>query len=152
MTSAPSPTTEKAPDFYIVNNGRPQMYLANEEEARAELERLKSAPETAIDYASAVAMPCDEFFALEEAAYLARPPVEITDERYDDLLNVMPPVHWRTVDGVERFLLCEAQTGRIHLACAQRNGRFLTVFVRRGDLSTYPTVATFDALPIKTGQ
>lgn len=149
MTSAPNLTTEKVPDFYIVNNGRPQKYLPNEEAARTELERLKSASETAAEYASAVAMPCDEFFVLVEAEYLARPPVEITEERYDDLLNVMPPVHWRTVDGVEHFLLCEAQTGRIHLACAKRNGRFLTVFVRRGDLSTYPTAATFDALPVE---
>lgn len=73
----------------------------------------------------------------------------ITEERYDELLNVLPPLHWTHADGVERFLLCEAQTGRINTACAKRNGRFLTVFVRRGDLSIYPTAATFDALPVE---
>ncbi|MCM5558497.1 hypothetical protein [Pleomorphomonas sp. JP5] len=137
------------PDFYIVKDGRPQNYFSNGDAAQAELDRLKTDPETATEYVSAIAIPCDEFFALREAEYLERPPVEITEERYDDLLNVMPPVHWRTADGVERFLLCEAETGRIHLACAKRNGRFLTVFVRRGDLSTYPTAATFDALPVE---
>lgn len=136
-------------DFYIVSGNVPQNYCEDRAAAVQKLEELKYVEGPDGRHAGSYLLPCDEFFARKENEYLTRPPVEITEERYDELLNVLPPVHWRTADGVERFLLCEAETGRIHLACAKRNGRFLTVYARRGDLSTYPTAATFDALPVE---
>lgn len=39
---------------------------------------------------------------------------EITEERWHDMLEVLPPASWATADGVNSFYVIEALTGTIH--------------------------------------
>ena len=40
-------------------------------------------------------------------------PVEITRERYEDMLEVMPPCRWNNYGGFQAFHVCERYTGNI---------------------------------------
>lgn len=40
---------------------------------------------------------------------------DITEERYYEMLDVLPPMNWRNIGkGVEVFCICEAFTGHLH--------------------------------------
>lgn len=49
----------------------------------------------------------------EEDASVITPWKEITEERYDEMLNVLPPEKWQTVDGVNIFRISEYYSGNI---------------------------------------
>lgn len=68
-------------------------------------------------------MPDDSFLTLEEAHYRTDP-VEITEEQYMNALNILPPVGFAKVDGVESFKFLEATCGRITTIFAQVGKRF----------------------------
>ena len=36
---------------------------------------------------------------------------EITEETFEDMLNVLPPIKWCTIDGIEMFCMSEMLTG-----------------------------------------
>jgi hypothetical protein len=65
----------------------------------------------------------DEYVELEEAHYRTDP-VEITEEQYMNALNILPPVGFAKVDGVESFKFLEATCGRITTIFAQVGKRF----------------------------
>mgnify|MGYP001324394886 CR=1 FL=1 len=50
------------------------------------------------------------------------PPVEITADRWDEMLNVLPPMKWRSGGGAQTFMMCEFTYGII-----------TTIFINRGD-------------------
>lgn len=62
----------------------------------------------------------DEWIRRKEIA-LCTEPVEITPERFDEMLNVLPPQRWVTGNDCESFEMCEHTSGRV-----------TTVFVRNG--------------------
>ncbi len=57
------------------------------------------------------------------AYYLSRPLEEITPERFDEMLNILPPVAWEHRDGVERFIIREAIDDYYHMQFAKRGDR-----------------------------
>lgn len=70
-----------------------------------------------------VVLPIDEAWQRHEDAAKS-PPVEITEERWHEMLNVLPPVAWhRTCDG-ESFKISERTTGMITAIFVRLNGRF----------------------------
>ncbi|MEQ1696164.1 MAG: hypothetical protein ABL901_10045 [Hyphomicrobiaceae bacterium] len=70
-----------------------------------------------------VVLPIDDAWQRHEDAAKS-PPVEITEERWHEMLNVLPPVAWhRTSDG-ESFKISERTTGLITAIFVQLNGRF----------------------------
>jgi len=56
-------------------------------------------------------MPYSEYIKLERNYYLNRPLTEITAERYNEMLNVLPPIKWCTKNNVEMFCISEMLTG-----------------------------------------
>ncbi len=68
-----------------------------------------------------VVMPFGEAWQRHENAAKS-PPTEITEERWHDMLNVLPPVSWHSTSDGESFKLSERTTGAI--TC---------IFVRLGD-------------------
>ncbi len=66
--------------------------------------------------------------------------IEVTAERYDEMLNILPPLDWVRDDGVERFSMCEFLDGPITTQFARIGNRYFTKPVRYGDKSTYITV------------
>lgn len=72
--------------------------------------------------AEVLAMTYADYEARDAAETLARPFKEITAERFDEMLNVLPPMAWQRHGSWERFLMCEFE-----------HGTFTTQFLRVGD-------------------
>lgn len=56
-------------------------------------------------------MTFGEFEKLQREKLLAGVPEEITEERFEEMLNVLPPIKWTRRDGVEMFCMSEMWTG-----------------------------------------
>jgi len=56
-------------------------------------------------------MPYNEYLQLERNHYLNKPLTEITAERFNEMLNVLPPLKWCTRHNVEMFCISEMLTG-----------------------------------------
>lgn len=89
-----------------------------------------------------------QWVAKREQHYLAQSIVEITEERYYDMLNVLPPKGWTHKDGVERFSMIEHEISDITSQFAKRNDRYFHKYVRWGDPSTYITSSLVDTCAI----
>lgn len=63
-------------------------------------------------------MSWDQYSAIEAQENLARynvnKPVAISSERYDEMLNVLPPERWQRGETVDIFMCCEGITGRLY--------------------------------------
>lgn len=62
-------------------------------------------------------LPQDEAFALMAAAdrsRYCRGPETITAERFDEMLNMLPPAKWQHSPGAESFMIPEAIAGSLH--------------------------------------
>lgn len=47
-------------------------------------------------------------------ALLVKNPISITEDRWDEMLNVLPPMNWRSGSGSESFMICEATALDLH--------------------------------------
>ena len=56
-------------------------------------------------------MSFDEYQRLEREALLSLPIQPVTEEQFNDALDVLPPLHWVTCAGVEEFCMMEMWTG-----------------------------------------
>lgn len=88
----------------------------------AALERLADVNRSNPDHRYEV-MTLGQYDAAERTYYLSQPLTEITPERFDDMLNILPPVAWQHRDGVERFIISEAEQGYFHMQFAKRGER-----------------------------
>lgn len=70
--------------------------------------------------------------AINKAKYLDTVPVEITEENFDEMLNVLPPQCWHCGDTTESFFLLEAQTENIHPVYARVFNRYFKLYATRG--------------------
>jgi hypothetical protein len=64
-------------------------------------------------YPTAQLMTWDEVIPLIQEGSYAKyksAPVEITEDRWDEMLNVLPPMKWRSGRGAESFMISEALT------------------------------------------
>ena len=61
----------------------------------------------------------------KEKAYIKQW-IEISEEQYDEMLNVLPPEKWQTVDGVNFFRISEHLTSNITAHYAQILGHYFT--------------------------
>jgi len=79
-------------------------------------------------------MNIDEAMPLVERAQEEKyclPWVEVSAEEWDDCINVLPPVDWRTTNGINMFRMSEMLTGDITAHYARVNGRFFCANRRR---------------------
>ena len=67
--------------------------------------------------------------AANEAKYV-KPWKEITEEQWDEMLNVLPPKNWRTVGGVNIFQMSEYMTDNITQHFARVGGKFFSCYSR----------------------
>ncbi|MGZ9736572.1 hypothetical protein [Flavobacterium sp. GNP002] len=51
---------------------------------------------------------------------------EITEERYNDLLECLPPKRWHTHKGAQIFYMCEAHMDDLYTCCIGYNGNFFS--------------------------
>jgi len=127
-----------AQDYFIVQPGSRsiQTYAANLEEANRRLTELQFEQPDIGWYL----IDPEEFLHRKEAEFLNQPVIEISAEKYDEMLNILPPLNWVRADGVERFNMCEFLSGPITNQYARVGDRYFTKPVRHGDKSTYMTI------------
>ena len=65
-----------------------------------------------------------ELIEAEKDAKFVSDWTEIDEERWNDMLCVLPPEKWQTVDGVNLFRMCEYTTGNITTHFARCGGRY----------------------------
>lgn len=91
-------------------------------------------------YPSAQRLSCDDAWRAADAVGLERyrkDVSEVTEERFNDALNVLPPVGWTTRQGVESFRISERIWGAITDIYARLGERY---FVLSDDIRLSPTI------------
>ena len=78
-----------------------------------------------------------DFLKAERETMLAGPIEEITEDKFFERLEVLPPLHWCTVEGVEMFCIMEMISGSYTEQCAKANGKFYSKTVDSRDKSTW---------------
>jgi len=56
-------------------------------------------------------MTYNEYLQMERNYYTSKPLTEITEEKFEDMLNVLPPLKWCTRNNIEMFCMSEMLTG-----------------------------------------
>jgi hypothetical protein len=56
-------------------------------------------------------MTFEEFLQRERNYYINQPITEITAEKYEEMLNILPPLKWCTIGNIEMFCMSEFLTG-----------------------------------------
>lgn len=82
-------------------------------------------------------MTFDEFLQRQKKHMLSGGVKETTEERFDEMLNILPPLKWCTIDGVEMFCMCEMYTGTYTNQYARVGGKYYTAMVDVTDKSTW---------------
>lgn len=82
-------------------------------------------------------MSFDEFIIGQRTKLLGNGLKEITEEQWEDALNVLPPLHWTTIDGVEMFCMSEMYTGTYTTQYAKYKGKYYCKIVDCTDKSTW---------------
>ena len=78
------------------------------------------------EHADAVVMAWEAAHELERAQYL-KPVTEITQERFWEMLEVLPPCKWARYDGEESFFVSEAIHSDIHAWFVRIDERYFTL-------------------------
>ena len=78
-----------------------------------------------------------EFEKLQREYYINKPLIEISEEEYNDALNVLPPLKWCTINGIEEFLMSEFYTGVYTTQYARYNNKYYCKIVDAYDQTTW---------------
>lgn len=149
--------------YYIVNYSNMQVYNLAYTPEEAEAERIK-AKEASIKDAKTWAnhyekygcplydtyrkqaeearykvMTEEEYNNELRAYYLANPLKEVSEEVFEEMLNILPPINWYVVDGIEMFCISEMLTGSYtnQYAKDKRTGKCYTKIVDCTNSSTW---------------
>ena len=85
------------------------------------------------------AITIDEIISRKRAKYITGKLTEITAERYDEMLGVLPPLHWVTIDDVSEFCISEMWEFSFtnQYAYDKLTGKYYTAMVDACDKSTW---------------
>lgn len=109
---------------------------ASMDEAKAKV------PDHKGEHPNAEAMTWEDFETSARAVLLTGP-VVVTEERWHDMLNVLPPMRWRTELGVETFCMCEYTWGNITDQFGRMGDKYIRKPVDMSDPSTFITAEDF---------
>ena len=81
----------------------------------------------------------EDFEAAQRAALLADEPEEITEERYNEMLDVLPPLYYTTHNGYTMFCMREMWTASYttQYAYHRATGKYYSCMVDAADRSTW---------------
>lgn len=88
---------------------------------------------------TAEVMRYEDFEAAQRAALLADEPEEITEERYNEMLDVLPPLYYTTHNGFTMFCMREMWTASYttQYAYHRATGKYYSCMVDAADRSTW---------------
>lgn len=84
-------------------------------------------------------MDIAEFKKIERERILSGKLKRITEEKYEDAFDVLPPLYWCTVDGISMFCMSEMYSGTYTTQYAHdhRTGKYYSKMVDSEDTSTW---------------
>lgn len=84
-------------------------------------------------------MTYGDFLTFEKDKLLSGPLTEISEEQFQEMLNVLPPLYWSTHNGVEMFCIREMFTGTYtnQYAHDKATEKFYVKMVDASDCSTW---------------
>lgn len=82
-------------------------------------------------------MTFDEYLKRQREKMISGPVTEITEERFYEMLDVLPPMKWCTIDGVEMFCMLEMYTGTYTNQYAKIGDKYYTAMVDVTDRTTW---------------
>lgn len=82
-------------------------------------------------------MTFDEFMELQKKHLINGKLTEITENDYNEALNVLPPLYWTTINGVEMFCMREMYTGSFTTQYAKLGDKYYCTMVDVTDKSTW---------------
>lgn len=82
-------------------------------------------------------MTHSEFKEKEKEAYLSRPMREITEEEFNYYMNILPPLHWVTKNGVEEFCMREMFSSTFTNQYARAGNKYYAKYVDAADETTW---------------
>lgn len=112
--------------------------FARENETNDELlARANEYKESGNNNADYKVMSFDEYMQLKKERYLSDKVQEITEEEWEDKLNVLPPLYWCTIDGINEFCLSEMYDDTFTTQYARYNGKYYSKMVDVTDKKTW---------------
>ena len=124
--------------YLVVNRNDPHWCYACEHSEQAAEERLIKArlEHPNQDY---VVMTDDDWYELNRKIFLDSPMEEITEEKYYEMLDVLPPLHYYTINGISEFCMSEMTWGHFTTQCAHdpNTGKYWWKTVDAYDRSTW---------------
>ena len=81
-------------------------------------------------------MTFDKFLELQKK-HLIGEVTETTAEQFNEMLNILPPMKWCTIDGVEMFCMREMYTGTYTNQYARMGDKYYTAMVDITDKNTW---------------
>lgn len=82
-------------------------------------------------------MTFDKLMELKRERYLSDSVQRITEEEWNDKLDILPPLYWCTIDGVNEFCLREMYDATFTTQYARYNGKYYSKMVDSADKSTW---------------
>lgn len=84
-------------------------------------------------------MSFEECQAMEKLHLTSGQPEEITADKFNEMLDILPPLKWCTIDGIEMFCISEMYTGTYtnQYAHDKSSGKYYTKMVDACDKSTW---------------
>lgn len=81
----------------------------------------------------------DDFLEIQRAVLLDGEPEEITESEFEEMLDVLPPLYWGTINGIEMFCMREMYTGTytFQYAYNKMNDKYYRKMVDAADRSTW---------------
>jgi len=85
------------------------------------------------EYGELIALPISEAADRQETMILSKNEgvIEITEDRFHDALNCLPPMRWTRRVDAESFYISEAHSGRIHSAYIRLGKRYFSLVATR---------------------
>jgi hypothetical protein len=110
---------------------------------------LKQANKAEVQAGDYRVMTFDEYLDIEADQLLSRPIEEITEEKFDEMLNILPPMRWGSNNGIHSFFMCEFWSGNYTQQYAKIGSRFFCKLVNYRKPETWISrdmVTALDAL------
>lgn len=82
-------------------------------------------------------MTFDDFIELQKRKLIDGQLKEITEDDYNEALNVLPPLYWTTINGVEMFCMREMYTSTYTTQYAKLGDKYYCTMVDVTDKSTW---------------
>lgn len=85
------------------------------------------------------AMRSSDFSRIQRQKFLRQPLHEVTAEDYEEMLDVLPPIHWVEINGVSEFCMMEMFTGTFtnQYAHDKKTGKYYQKLVDVTDRDTW---------------